>query len=239
MSESDFRASTERFDFDAVYRGDGAFGGRPPWDIGEPQPAIVDLEARGGITGLVLDCGCGTGDNALFLAERGHPVHGIDLAPTAIAIARSHAAERGLSASFQTADALELSGYHEQFDTVVDSALAHLFGPAELTRYAAALHHACRPGAMVYVLAIAREALTYLQARPDALAEQLTQRFTGGELDLDEIVPSLTPEALHHGFRAGWSPISITETTLRARLPFHPDPIDLPALLGQFHHRSR
>src|SRR5215204_4537167 len=44
--------------------------GPPPWDIGQPQPAIVRLESKGGVTGMVLDAGCGTGENALTSPRR-------------------------------------------------------------------------------------------------------------------------------------------------------------------------
>ena len=43
--------------FDEFYR-----TSTPPWVIGEPQPAIVELERAGLIRGKVLDVGCGTGD---------------------------------------------------------------------------------------------------------------------------------------------------------------------------------
>ena len=54
----------------------GAYRGKPPWDLGRPPKAFVELADQ--ITGSVLDAGCGTGDNALFFAQRGHPVLGID-----------------------------------------------------------------------------------------------------------------------------------------------------------------
>ena len=47
-----------------------------PWDIGRPQPVLIEVADR--VTRAVLDAGCGTGENALFFAERGHPVLGID-----------------------------------------------------------------------------------------------------------------------------------------------------------------
>src|SRR6185369_8177867 len=51
--------------------------GWAPWDIGEPQPAFVDLAERGEFTSPVLDSGCGTGENSLMLAARGFDVTGI------------------------------------------------------------------------------------------------------------------------------------------------------------------
>ena len=71
-----------------------AYHGIPPWDIGRAQREFVRLEESGEISGAVLDVGCGTGENALFLAARGHDVWGVDSAPSAIAIARRRATSR-------------------------------------------------------------------------------------------------------------------------------------------------
>ena len=50
------------------------YAGKAPWDIGRPQRAFVEVADR--VTGVILDAGCGTGENALFFAETGHPVLG-------------------------------------------------------------------------------------------------------------------------------------------------------------------
>ena len=67
-------------------------------DIGAAQPAVVQLANAGVFVGVVLDAGCGTGDNALCIAARGGHVLGFDVAPTAVSIAREHAAAEGLDA---------------------------------------------------------------------------------------------------------------------------------------------
>src|SRR5262245_30616582 len=65
--------------------------GPAPWDVGQPQPAIARLASEGGIAGAVLDAGCGTGENALHVASPGLSVLGVDVAETALAIAREKA----------------------------------------------------------------------------------------------------------------------------------------------------
>ena len=55
---------------------ENAYAGQAPWDIGSPQKAFLDVADQ--IAGSVLDAGCGTGENALFFASRGHKVTGID-----------------------------------------------------------------------------------------------------------------------------------------------------------------
>ena len=72
-----------RRDFEASYQ-----QGDAPWDIGRPQPEVVSLAEAGLITGSVLDIGCGTGENALYLAGRGHAVFGLVGSATGIALAR-------------------------------------------------------------------------------------------------------------------------------------------------------
>ena len=101
-------------------------GGTPPWDIGRPQPAIVALEDAGALGPIVIDVGCGTGENALFLASRGHNVTGIDAAPAAIDSARAKARERGLTAEFIAADVLEaLPAIGMSSDAVTDVGFFH------------------------------------------------------------------------------------------------------------------
>jgi SAM-dependent methyltransferase len=134
--------------FEQMYRNDA----RPPWDLDGPTPGVAALEEAGLFHGDVLDAGCGTGENALYLAARGHRVVGVDAAPTAIARARDKARERGLDATFAVADACELAGYVDRFDSVLDSGLFHSLTGHEQARYVAALHRATRPGAVVHLL---------------------------------------------------------------------------------------
>jgi 2-polyprenyl-3-methyl-5-hydroxy-6-metoxy-1,4-benzoquinol methylase len=104
---------------------DSAYKGTPPWDIGRPQKEFVELVRRGEITGSVLDIGCGTGEHALFFAEEGYEVWGIDSAPLAIGKAKEKAATRGLKVQFLVLNALELTRLNRKFDTATDSGLFH------------------------------------------------------------------------------------------------------------------
>ena len=124
-----------------------------PWVIGEPQPAIVDLERSGRIHNKVLDVGCGTGEHTILLTRLGYDVLGVDYAPNAVEQARENAAEKGVDARFAVADAMNF-GDEPVYDTIVDSALFHIFDDTDRPRYVASLHAVCRPGALVHVLAL-------------------------------------------------------------------------------------
>ena len=126
--------------------------GRAPWDIGQPQPAILRLADEGAFDGAVLDAGCGTGENALHLATMGLQVVGVDVAETAVAIAREKAAARGVGAQFLVADALRLDGLGQVFETALDCGLLHSFDRAERQQYAASLASVTARGGRLYVL---------------------------------------------------------------------------------------
>jgi cyclopropane fatty-acyl-phospholipid synthase-like methyltransferase len=164
-----------------------AYEGRPPWEVGDPQPAVVDLADAGRLQGSILDVGCGTGENALMLAEHGYEVVGIDSAPNEIERARAKARERGVDVEFLTLDAYELASLDRSFDTVVDSALFHVLAHEDPDRYAASVRSAIRDGGRLFVLAFE----------------------SGQEAD----GPSIPREAIQATFQDGWMVQSIETTT--------------------------
>ncbi|MDI2029193.1 class I SAM-dependent methyltransferase [Saccharopolyspora sp. TS4A08] len=171
--------SVDRAVFDEAY-----VAGTAPWVIGEPQQAIVELERGGEISGAVLDPGCGAGEHTILLAGLGYDVLGVDAAPHAIELAQANAAARDVPARFAVADALALTG--GPYDTVVDSALFHVFGEQDQHRYARSLHAVCKPGATVHVLALA----DVEPALGPVVAESVFPRvFTGG-WRLERVRPS-------------------------------------------------
>ncbi len=129
-----------------------AEGGRAPWDIGRPQPVFLRLANDGLLAGRVLDAGCGTGEHTLLAASAGADAVGIDLSPLAIEQARAKAAERGIKARFEVADALNLADLALTFDTIIDSGLFHVFDDERRARYVQALASVLRPGGTCYLM---------------------------------------------------------------------------------------
>lgn len=117
----------------------------------------------------VLDVACGEGRNALFLAERGLRVCGIDRSPTAVAKARQWAAERGLDCEFLLWDLDTLTLPGSGYDSIV------------VTRYwqpelGAFLEAALRPGGILLYETYTKQ---YLKYRPDS---EPTHLLAPGEL---------------------------------------------------------
>src|SRR4029453_2288435 len=180
--------------------------GPAPWDTGQPQPAILRLASEGAFAGAVLDAGCGTGENALHLASLGLRVLGVDVAETALSLAREKAADRGLDAEFVVADALHLDRLGRVFETVLECGVFHTVDSDERRGYVASLASVTGRGGHLYVLC-------FSDVRPETGPHPVSQE----ELRA----------AFGHG--SGWSVASIDPDRCQTRLPAQ----GAPAWLGK------
>lgn len=184
-------------DFEASY-----VDGRPPWDIGRPQPAFRELAERGRLVGRVLDIGCGTGEHALLAAAGGLEATGVDTANTAIALARRKAGERDLRARFLTWDALELGGLGESFDTVLDCGLFHVFDDDDRPRFVDALRASMPTGAWYYMLCFSE--LEPGDWGPRRIRESEIRDSFGDGWRVEEIAPATIEITLDPGSVHAW-----------------------------------
>ncbi len=126
----------------------------PAWDIGRAQGELMYLVRTGEVQGKILDVGCGTGENALYLAEIGLPVLGIDIVPAAVKEARKRANRRGVKASFKVLNALELSSLKQCFDTIIDFGVFDGLADGERVDYIRGLASVISPGEALYLLGL-------------------------------------------------------------------------------------
>ncbi|MBX7166585.1 MAG: class I SAM-dependent methyltransferase [Pirellulales bacterium] len=136
-------AIPRQIDFERLYEG------QPRWDIGRPHRAFEVLADR--INGSIVDVGCGTGENSLAYAARGHEVLGVDFIPAAIAQARAKAEARRVAVEFLVYDALQLAALNRVFDQAFDSGLFHVFDDADRARYVDQLAQVVRPGGWLFL----------------------------------------------------------------------------------------
>lgn len=115
---------------------DYASGEPLPWDTGEPDPLLVEIvESRVVTPGRALEVGCGTGTNAIYLAEKGFDVLGLDVSDVAIEKARAQAQGR---CRFEVGDFLADPPTGDRFDFVFDRGCFHIFdSDEERARFAA------------------------------------------------------------------------------------------------------
>ena len=150
-----------------------------PWIQGTTNPVLADWAA--GLSGAgkrALVIGCGTGEDAEFLAGLGFTVTAFDLAPTAIATARRiHA---GSAVTYEVADLLALpAAWAGAFDLVFEAyTVQPLFGPVR-ERALAALSGPVAPGGTLLVVAFATE-----EADPERSPAMMPWPLTRAEVDL-------------------------------------------------------
>ncbi len=171
-----------------------AYAGRPPWDIGKPQPALQSAEDK--VAGSILDAGCGTGENALFFAGRGHSVTGIDFLEGPINEAKAKAVKRGLSPTFLVKDALKLEEWTERFDNVIDSGLFHVFSDADRVPYVRGLETVLKPGGSLLLLCFSDQVPG--ETGPRRVKKQELREVFGGGWEIESIEPArleIRPEA--------------------------------------------
>ncbi|MBI4810294.1 MAG: class I SAM-dependent methyltransferase [Ignavibacteriales bacterium] len=131
---------------------ESAYEGLSGWEIGRPQREIIDLELADSIHGRVLDVGCGTGENTLYLVKQGYEVIGVDIAVAAIDRARKKALNRGINALFLVHDALNLQQLGLKFDTVIDSGLFHVFSDSARLKYVVSIASVLRSGETLFMM---------------------------------------------------------------------------------------
>ncbi len=196
VSQADLRTDPTRDRFFVAYLG------RAPWDVGHPQEAFLHLADTGVVRGRVLDVGCGTGENALLFAGRGHDVWGVDMVPFAISQARSKARDRGLGARFRVADALELEALDRTFDTVIDSGLFHVFSDDDRPRFVASLERVLRPGGR-YVMLCFSDAQPGDEG-PRRVHEDEIRASFGPPWQVLSIEPTRFQNTIHDGGARAW-----------------------------------
>ena len=162
------------------------YSGQPPWDIGKPQPAFMEVADQ--ITGSILDAGCGTGENSLFFASRGCKVTGIDFLEEAIQRAKRKATERGLSVTFLVKDATDLNGWSERFDNVIDCGLFHGFSDEDRKKYVEGLATVLKPGGRLFLMCFSEQEPGTMGPRR-VTQKELRDAFTEGWI-IESIKPS-------------------------------------------------
>lgn len=189
---------------------DDAYIGVPTWDIGRPQREVLALAEAGSFRSAIVDLGCGTGENALALAERGHDLLGIDASPRAIGKAMDKARDRDLvSAVFLVADVFDVAGLGRRFGSALDCGLFHVLDDHERPVYAASVHDALEPGGVLHLLC-------FSDAEPPGWGprrvteEELRSTFSVG-WEVREIVPAGFETNLDAGEVRAWRAVIVRD----------------------------
>jgi SAM-dependent methyltransferase len=165
--------------------------GDAPWDSGITPPEVLDFLEHTP-PGRALDLGCGTGTNAITLAQRGWEVTAIDFSARALQRARRKARHAQVSIQFLRRDVNRLDDLAGPFDFALDLGCYHGLDPAVRSRYVSSLARLLRPGAAYMLYA-------FLDPSEGWPAEAEIHRSVGTAFDLSRL-----DHGDYHGRASGW-----------------------------------
>ncbi len=130
-----------------------------PWNITDPPSSLVESIETGRIKPCkAVDLGCGAGNYAVWLAQRGFEVTGIDISEHAIGHARELAESLKVTCSFEAADLLgSLAKFSGQFDFAYDWEVLHHIFPEHRESYVRNVHNLLRPNGIYFSLCFSFE----------------------------------------------------------------------------------
>jgi len=170
-------------DWEARYQ-----SGDTPWDEGYAAPALKEFLARHPILGEVLVPGSGPGHDVRALATGGANVIGLDLSPTAIALARSYPRIRG--EHYEQGNLFTLpDSWLGRFDWVVEHTCFCAIPPASRRDYVKAISRSLKPGGHYFAIFYLNPAAP--SGPPHGVSlEEITTLFNADLELLDEWLPT-------------------------------------------------
>ena len=129
------------------------------WEAPEVPGELVAAEAAGRVPGegVVLDLGCGSGQEAVWLAGRGYRVIGVDDSTEALALARRRAVEAGVEVEWRHASVLDLPLDEDSADFALDRGCFHSIAPEDRDEYAAEIARVLAPRGQLLLRGAARQ----------------------------------------------------------------------------------
>jgi SAM-dependent methyltransferase len=193
------RKSTIIPDWDTAYR-----EGTPPWETGRPAAELVRLVDEKLIRpGTTLELGCGTGANAVYLAQHGFEMTAVDNSATAIERARVRAEYEGALLRIVQADVLKFSLGAGPFDLVYDAGFYHFIRRVNLNGFLDMLWRVTRPGSLYLTLAGATGET--VEGGPPQVSEREIYDELGRLFEFVELRPCRLESPLRAEGYPGWS----------------------------------
>ncbi len=180
--------------------------GDTPWDTGRPSSELLRvLEEDKVPTGRAIDLGCGTGANAVLLAEVGFEVTAVDISAAAVDLVHCRKATAAVRVRHLLADVLDppddLGG---PFDFVFDRGCYHAVRRTDVGRYLRTLERITAPGSVGLVLA--GNAREKHEPGPPAVTEEEIREELGKRFEIVRLREFYFDQVEANGVRhLGWS----------------------------------
>lgn len=160
--------------------------GDAPWDTGRPSQELV-AAVDGGVVQpcRAIELGCGTGTNAVYLAQRGFSVTAVDVSSVAIELARQRAHGAHVAVNFLVDHVCDLQSPLEPFEFLFDRGCYHCARRVDLPGFLKTLERVAKPGAKYLLLA--GNANEQTEFGPPRVHEQEIRDELGGLFNVDSI----------------------------------------------------
>lgn len=148
------------------------------WDYRYPSPELVTLVAaqlipRGGV---VLDVGCGSGNEALYLARCGYRVIGLDISEKALRIAKEKTADAKVAVDWRCGSALDIPVEDKSIDFVNDRGCCHHLREEDRFPYVKELSRILRPGARILLRGSKKSEFPFIAITQESIDKHFTQK---------------------------------------------------------------
>lgn len=159
-----------------------------PWDSGRPSQELIRvLDERAIAPCEALEIGCGTGTNAVYLAQRGFRMTAFDLVPLAIEQAKERAARAGVRVDFRVVDLFDPPEFGKTYPFVFDRGVYHSVRGEGLDRFLRTLASLTAPGSLYLVLTGNANDTTASDRGPPRVSAQELCAELGGLFELIQL----------------------------------------------------
>lgn len=169
---------------------DSAFKNRDfeHWELNYPSPELAALVAARTLRkkAKILEVGCGGGLDAIFLAQCGFNVIGVDISSVALRIAERRAEEAYVEVDWRLGNVLDLPVEDETIDLVTDRGLFHLIEDYDRPRYSSEIHRVLKLHGCVLIRGASKESA---QDRFNPVTEEAIEKYFSSKFERGLVLP--------------------------------------------------
>jgi len=176
---------SDSYDWDAAYKNHNF----KHWEFDYPSPELSALVAIGSFekNSKMLDVGCGGGLDAIFLAQSGFNVIGIDISPTALKIGKRRAKSANVEVDWRLGNILDLPVENESIDLVIDRGLFHVIDDENRQTYSSEVHRVLKLHGQLLIRGASKESSAGDRFNP--VTEEAMKKYFSSAFKIGPVLP--------------------------------------------------